>query len=470
MQFGGAKNVNLHHQLILSMERITILIRTSKKEGDVRLRFRLRDGRKVQLYHKSDIVASLQDMSKFNDDGSLRPRVAIYNKELQKEILSEISLVHQAYSNIRYDKDVTSERLEREIYNVRHPAQDNTTTLLGRMLTYIEKGYRDGLFKEQRKRHYMVVYHILERFLIINDNLDITPENFSPNMVMDFSLFVRDEYEYVDNWRGLYAGCVERNVPAKARSRNTVATKMKYLHAFFHELEDCEDIEKSPFHKLGKDRKRIILRERYDDPIYLRIDEFRKVLETDVPLSLQEVKDVFCLQCALGCRIGDFQSLTMDKVAIKDGIPYVHYLPHKTLRENKTFKEVETPLVKFAWDIVQRYKFSFKVLRYVSGKSGYNVKIKHLLEYCNIDRQCKVFDEDREDNIYKPLYELASSKLCRKTHVDIMNKVQINQYIAGLHREGSDAIKRYTKLELQDLFRLMCVAFGEQEYRIAINI
>ena len=42
-----------------------------------------------------------------------------------------------------------------------------------------------------------------------------------------------------------------------------------------------------------------------------------------------------------------------------------------------------------------------------------------------------------------PLYGLE-----RKTHVDMLNKVQINYYAAGLHREGSKA------------------AFGEEGYRV----
>ena len=61
---------------------------------------------------------------------------------------------------------------------------------------------------------------------------------------------------------------------------------------------------------------------------------------------------------------------------------------------------------------------------------------------------------------------MASSKLARKTHVDMLNKVQINYYAAGLHREGSKAVFRYTSLELSDRFALLNAAFGEEEYRV----
>ena len=427
----------------------------------------MRDGRNVQLYHKSGIVASLSDLKKFNDDGTLKPRVAVYNKELQLQILNEIDLIHKAYQSILKNRlELTSENLEIQISHILFPLEKKKETLLIRFKRYIDEGVRDGLFGEVRKKNYMVVYRILERFLIINDKLDIMSQDFDSNLVMDFSLFVRDEYLFVSDWRGLYTLSKVRDIPVNRRSANTVATKMKYVHAFFRELEEKEEINKSPFLRLGRERKRILLRERYDEPVYLYASEFRHILDMPVPKELQEVKDVFCLQCAFGCRIGDFQKLTMDKVGVRNGIPYIHYLPHKTIRDNNTYEEIETPILHFAWDIIQKYKFSFPILRYISGKSGYNVKIKKLLKYCEIDRKCKVFNEEKGDNEYRPLHELASSKLCRKTHVDMMNKVQVNQYVAGLHKEGSDAVNRYTKLEFEDLFKLMCVAFGEPDYKI----
>ena len=48
----------------------------------------------------------------------------------------------------------------------------------------------------------------------------------------------------------------------------------------------------------------------------------------------------------------------------------------------------------------------------------------------------------------------------------IQNKVQVNLYAAGLHREGSKAVKRYTMMELKDRFALMCVAFGAEQYKV----
>ena len=68
-----------------------------------------------------------------------------------------------------------------------------------------------------------------------------------------------------------------------------------------------------------------------------------------------------------------------------------------------------------------------------NGETGYNYQIKKLLEYCEISRKVAMFSAALETNEYKSIYEIASSKLARKTHVDLMNKVQIDKYAAGLH-------------------------------------
>ena len=340
-------------------------------------------------------------------------------------------------------------------------------TMLGRFDRFIVDGYRDGIFGEGRMKHYRVVYGALERFLAIKNLRSITPIEFTADMLMDLRYFFTNEYEYVEKYSYLYDDKRERDIPRQPRDMNTTITRLKKLQAFFNELEDKEEIMASPFRKLGKKRKATVLKERYDEPVYLYKDELLKVMRTEVPTTLQETKECFLLQCAFGCRIADFQALSMSKVKVtEDGIPFIHYLPKKTLRENVENTEIETPILRYALDLIKKWQFNFPILKYVTGKSGYNAKIKLLLQHCGIDRECKVFDDGLNDNVYKSLYTFGSSKLCRKTHVDIMNKVQVNMYAAGLHKEGSEAVNRYTKMEMKDHFTLMCVAFDQPIYKV----
>ena len=458
------------------MERITIFKRTTKKEGDIRLRFRLQDGRKADLYHKSDIVANLKDLEKFLPDGSIKPKVSIFNKSLHTAIIAEIATMHKVYTDM-IDKGSTmnGETFEKLIDAELHPIaaeskEENNATLLSDFSNFADGYFRGGFISEGRFAHYRVTERILNRFLIIKGLSDIRTAEFNTDLLMEFRDFLFNEYLFVPNWRGLYTSLSVRDVPTKQRNLNTVAHKLKQLQSFFTSMEDGEQIDKSPFRKLGKQRRETALKEKYDEPVFLTADEFQTVISTDVPGSLKETKDAFLLQCFLGCRISDFKAMGMKNIAIdeNDKFAYVRYLPIKT--KEKSRDEVETPLMETALNIINQYGFKFTVLNYVFGERGYNDKIKMLLKHCGIDRECKVFNQEKKDNEYKPLFELGSSKLCRKTHVDMMNKVQINQYAAGLHKEGSDAVNRYTKLSLHDRFVLMCAAFSEPSYKVDENL
>ena len=150
----------------------------------------------------------------------------------------------------------------------------------------------------------------------------------------------------------------------------------------------------------------------------------------------------------------------------EDGIPYVHYLPQKTGDAQEGNSEVQTPIVRYAFDIIKRTGFNFPVLKNVFGAFGYNNKIKALLQHCKIDRQIAQYNEATKRNDYLPLHKVGSSKLARKTHVDMMAKVQVDQYAAGLHKVGSGAVNRYTAMELKDRFALMNAAFDQQPYKV----
>ena len=114
MQFSGAKFVYLHHIIMaIQMKGLTIFRRTTKSEGVIKLRFRLRDGRDVDLYHKSEIKADLKDLAKFEDDGNLRPKVSIYNHELKEQIDREMGAIEGAYIELcdKMDKSLITDQI-----------------------------------------------------------------------------------------------------------------------------------------------------------------------------------------------------------------------------------------------------------------------------------------------------------------------------------------------------------------------
>ena len=151
----------------------------------------------------------------------------------------------------------------------------------------------------------------------------------------------------------------------------------------------------------------------------------------------------------------------MDKISVSpEGIPYIHYIPSKTTGSQTTNAEIKSPIIRLAYDIIMRTKFNLGIWTKPSSLATYNDKVRELIKFCGIDRKVTTYDVEKHYNINIPLYEAASSKLARRTHVDMMSKVQVNIYAAGLHRQGSDAVHHYSRMEMKDLFALINVAFG----------
>ena len=437
------------------METITICSGTAQGVAPV-IVFRLEDGAQT-FYHSTGIEAL--------------PHEAERNQVLRDKLEVHKLAMCKAYTLMQLKRmDMNDRIFEMQVGRVLQNRMVQTVSsgrepMYGRYLRYVEEMHKVGAVGESRYTQLQSKARKLWRFLVINGLTGLSAREFDSSLLLEYRQFVYDEYKYVPLYPQLYPSGGGRRAPRKRCKNNTVVSDLLALKAFFSELEDTGEIRWSPFRKLSGEKRRAVMHVEYDEPFYLRADEFRRVLLAEVPAELQWAKDMFVLNCALGCRIGDLKKLSMEKVAVsEEGIPYVHYIPSKTSQMSK--REVVTPLIRPAYEIIQRTRFCFNGHNPNYEKQLYNKALRRLLEFCGIDRPVCLYDPEVGDNVYRPLYEVASSKLARKTHVDMLNKVQINYYAAGLHREGSKAVFRYTSLELADRFALLNAAFREEGYRV----
>lgn len=334
-------------------------------------------------------------------------------------------------------------------------------SLYQRLKRYLDEAHRDGVMGEDRYAVALGKAEKLHRFLIITRRSSMSVRDFTSETVLEFRQFIYDEYKYVPLYPALYPRGGGHRPPQKRLRDTTVVHDLKLLQAFFAELENTDEISRSPFRKISVEKRRRMMHVMYDAPVFLRAEELRQVMATSVPTELQWVKDLFVLNCAIGCRISDLLRLTMDKVAISDeGIPYVHYIPSKTVRNLVMNQEIQTPLIRPALEIINRTHLNLLEGNQKYGKQRYNKALRQLLQICGITRRVSLYCQETGDNIYRPLCDVATSKLARKTHIDMLNKVQINYYAAGLHQQGSEAVFRYTNLELADRYELLKAAFG----------
>ncbi|MCR4848296.1 MAG: hypothetical protein K5920_05570 [Bacteroidales bacterium] len=432
------------------METITMCYMTVP--GDVNgIRFRLEDGSRI-LYHSTGILT--------------RPDEAQNNPELRNELDRHCLAMCKAYTMMQLRRmDMNNRIFENEVSRVLTDSwmlgvSKKTEPLYPRFLRYLEEAHRDGVIGDARYAVALSKARKLNRFLTIIGHTSLTARDFTTDHVLEFRRFISEEYRYVALFPDLYPRSSGHRPPQKRCCNTTVVHDLKLLQAFFAELENNGEVRRSPFRKISAEKRRAIMHVMYDAPIFLRSSELKHIMNAKVPSDLQWVKDLFVLNTAIGCRIGDLLRLTPDKIAVSDdGIPYVHYMPSKTIDKQSTNQELMTPLIEPAMEIIKRTNLKLMGPNLNYGRQRYNKALRKLLRFCSITRQVSLFCEDTGDNVYKPLCEVATSKLARKTHIDMLNKVQINYYVAGLHRKGSDAVFRYTSLELADRYALLRAAF-----------
>mgnify|MGYP003434778488 FL=1 len=108
----------------------------------------------------------------------------------------------------------------------------------------------------------------------------------------------------------------------KQRGQNTINDVFTKLRTLFKWAEDQELSRTNPF-KHFKVKECV-----YGPPIYITVDERKKVYSTDFSFdpALEKQRDIFVFQCLVGCRISDLYRMT--KRSIIDGA--VEYMPRKT--------------------------------------------------------------------------------------------------------------------------------------------
>lgn len=146
---------------------------------------------------------------------------------------------------------------------------------------------------------------------------------------------------------------------------------------------------------------------------------------------LAKVRDIFCFQCFVGCRVGDLVELTRENIV--DGV--LIYSPNKT-KENPTL--VKVPLSNIAKEILSRYDLpDGKLLPFITDQR-YNEYLKELFEFVGLDRIVTRLNPLTLDSEQIPLHQIASSHLARRTFIHILHRNVKDSVIASMsgHTKG----------------------------------
>ncbi len=437
------------------MATVKAFIRSAtKKRDNVNIRFRLSDGRDVQLFHVSELMVDpdIWDNAKQEIKAKVTCSTAKRN-EITTGVAKRKSLILEIYDPAPDKSALTSEWLEVEIDKRLHPEKYDS-----RPQTFFE-AFDEFLSKRKlsdvRKRNFRVIGRTLRRYELYKRETTHKPFELSfatitGDTLRDIEVFLRDEYAIIERHPDIYAAIPETRTP-QPRGQNTINDVFTKLRTFFLWAIDEGKATTNPF-------KKFVVEECvYGDPIYISVDEREQLYRTNLArhpqLAIQ--RDIFVFQCLIGCRVGDLYRMTKRNI-IKGAIEYV---ARKT-KEGRPVT-VRVPLNSVAREILDRYTDRGDQLLPFISQQKYNDAIKRMFLAARLRRPVTVINPTNREPEIKPLNEVASSHMARRCFVgNLYKKVKDPNLVGALsgHKEGSKAFARYRDIDEEmkvDLVKLL---------------
>ena len=432
------------------MATIKAFIRTLKKDQETAIRFRISDGRKVQLYHASElkVFPSLWDEKReqykakcvVRTDERIRLNTAV--AERKKLLLT----LYDSTANI------TSSKLDSLVNEYMHPEKypGKGADFFSLMELYLQK----KKLSESRERDFRTLIYTLKRYevfvsaygkkafkLRIDEvNVDVL-ENIEKFFTNEHVLYV----EYPEIYREIRASIGSEYIFIKPcrRGHNTICSLFNRLRAFYNWCNKQDITANNPFKKYSGNTT-----EKYGTPFYLTLEERNLIAGFDMSdhpqLAIQ--RDVFIFQCLIGCRVSDLFKMTGSNV-IND---VIEYIPHKTKEDRPLV--VRVPLNSRAKELVDKYRGGApgkQLFPFVSPRS-YNDSIREILRLCGVTRSVTVVNSVTGEEEKRPICEVASSHMARRTFIgNLYKKVKDPNLVGSLsgHAEGSKAFARYREID-----------------------
>jgi len=430
------------------MATVTAFIRTStsKKAKEVNVRFRLRDGRSLQLFHTSELT--------INSDIWDEKRQAIKAKVLHDEkrriefnsaVNDRKNLISEIYSENIGQSNLSSEWLDLEIDKCLYPVKYNIVEKKASFFESFEKFLEKRKLSDIRKRNFRVIVRALKRFELYKNITSISPfeltlDTVTVDTLNEIETFLKNEYIFFEEYPAIYEAVPESRKP-KPRGQNTLNDIFTKIRTFFIWAKEEEELTKNnPFKKFPIEECV------YGTPYYISKEELNKIHKTNLSRhpEIAKNRDIFVFQCSIGCRVGDLYKMT--KANFINGA--IEYIARKTKDDNPI--TVRVPLNSMAKAIMQKYSDCTNTLFPFSTQNQYNKDIKRIFLAAGITRKVTVLNPLTRDPEIKPINEIASSHITRRTLIgNLYRKVKDPNLVGALsgHKEGSKAFARYRDID-----------------------
>ncbi len=456
----------------------TIYLKLSKRvqqeTGKSEVILRVRNGNDYDILVKSGLYITPDNFKKgevavnyrkVGNDTKYHEKVKKQLDDLKAHILNCIN----GRSKDNITKEWLADIVDREIHPERYLSKEeaNKQSIYELANVYLEQKQ----FSEPHTKCFMVLIRAVARYegfrryyeatkeerkdlpalLLDSSKFTFDPDTLTRDDVEDFRDYLRNEKELSEEYKRLFKRLLD-NYPAniksghheiEGRGENAVIKLMKNLKAFMAWLYDTGRTKNRPFEcvKIGT--------EKYGTPYYITIDERNLIASTQMPTKHLEVqRDIFIFHCFVGCRVGDLVKLTDENIT--NGI--LTYTPHKTKDDGDTAVMARVPLHPKAVELIEKYKGvdgKGRLFPFISPQK-YNAAIKEIFTLSGITRNVEVRNALTGEMEIRPINEIASSHLARRTFVGNAYKQVADPNVVGKmsgHVEGSRAFARYRNID-----------------------
>lgn len=445
------------------MATVSAFLRTTsaKKDREVNLRFRLTDGRDIQLFYKSSLTILPRLWS--NTSQAIKAKVAIDEDErmmFNRSVEAIKNKILDWYRQLPDRAEATSADLQEYMDDrpslpsaVEAKNDSDFATAYDRFLS--ERKITQSRVAQLKTTKTAILR--FERYMTFTrgEKYVFNYKEATTQTIRAFERFLTDEHKICALYPELYIKSgIGASRPVEQRGRNTISSRLIYLRAFFNWAHKEGLTEAEPFKGFT------IEQAVYGTPIYITTAELNHLAEFPIKTpGLAKERDIFVFQCCIGCRYSDLVSLRGSNV--NDGV--VEYIARKT-REGHPVT-VRTPMNKLALAIYNKYKQSNpndKLLP-VATDQVYNRAIKKMFAQAGLDRWVQILDPKTREPRQERLCDVATSHMARRTFIgNIYRKVRDQNLVSEMtgHRAGSAAFARYRTID--DDMRRDMVAFLEE--------
>ncbi len=431
------------------MASVKAFIRVSKtKSIAAKVRFRLSDGRIGQFYHTSEIIIDPNVWDSKTE--GINPRVT-YEKTkrnaFNKYIMDRKQLILDVYSTSNELDRRDKKWLDRKINEFLNPeisikskAVSNESLFFSLYDEFLTE--KDGT--DRIKQHYKAIKRMMQRFELFNQientKFQLTLDHTDAKLLRAFDNYLIKEPKLYKSHKQIFEA-VPDSRPPKQRGQNRRNKIFRYIRTYYNWANRHDYTSNNPFNYFH------IKEDVVGSPIYISIAERNHLLRFNLNnyprLAIQ--RDIFVFQCLIGCRVGDLVKLRNNNIIDEA----VEYIPRKT-KDGRPIT-VRVPLNETAKQILSQYSYmdSNKLLPFIA-EQNYNYAIKDIFKLAGLTRMVTVINTISGEEEKKPLNEIASSHLARRTFAgNLYKKVKDPNLVGSLtgHKEGSKAFARYREID-----------------------